>query len=73
MAESIKISQSGKSNEADSIADKFSKVCSFVNLLRVILHVLCQAANWQVCEVLTDIGPAGPQEVLMLKAVSAFH
>ena len=39
--ESIKISQSGKSSELDSLSDKFSKVCSFLDVWLGSLHVLC--------------------------------
>lgn len=39
--ESIKISQSGKSSELDSLTDKFSKVCSFLDVWLGSLRVLC--------------------------------
>ncbi len=50
VAESIKISQGDKSSEADSLADKFSKVCSFWTCVMTSLdpadgHVYARQSN----------------------------
>ena len=51
VAESIKISQGDKSSEADSLVDKFSKVCSFwtgdmTSLDPADVHVYARQSNF---------------------------